>query len=61
MGTLLYRTHRESKTLEIESADNSRYRLVITLQKLGVVSKLDYFLSQEEAEGIKVALSKEHA
>lgn len=56
----LYQTSRESKTLEIEDTtrEGSPFRLVITLQKLGMVTKLDYFISPEEAEGITKALSK---
>lgn len=55
----LYRTTRESKTLEIEDTprDGLPFRLVITLSKLGVVTMLDYFVSPEEAQGIIQALS----
>ena len=55
----LYRTSRESKTLEIEDTprDGLPFRLVITLSKLGVVTMLDYFVSPEEAQGIIQALS----
>lgn len=59
----LYQTSRESKTLEIEDTtrEGSPFRLVITLQKLGMVTKLDYFISPEEAEGITNALSRKRA
>ena len=56
----LYRTSRESKTLEIEDAtrEGLPFRIVITLKKLGVVTMLDYFVSAEEADGIIEALGK---
>ena len=56
----LYRTSKESKTLEIEETtrDGFPFRILITLRKLGVVTALDYFVSSEEAEGISKALSK---
>ena len=58
MGNL-YRTSRETKTLEIEDTtrDGLPFRMVLTLRKLGVVTMLDYFVSPEEAEGIIKALS----
>ena len=59
MGNL-YQTSRESKTLEIEDTtrEGFPFRFVITLGKLGMVTKLDYFLSPEEAEGITKALGQ---
>lgn len=56
----LYQTSRESKTLEIEETarEGFPFRLVITLQKLGAVTMLDYFITPEEADGITGALSK---
>lgn len=56
--TNLYQTSRDSKVLEIEDTDREGYpyRLVITLRKLGVVTMLDYFISQEEAEAIGATL-----
>ena len=56
----LYRTSSESKTLEIEDTtrEGFPFRLVVTLQKLGMVTMLDYFITAEEAEGITDALSK---
>jgi len=55
----LYETSNESKILEIEATDREGFpfRLVVTLRKLGVVTKLDYFISPAEAEGIAKALS----
>jgi hypothetical protein len=59
----LYQTSSGSKSLEIEDTtrEGFPFRLVITLQKLGMVTMLDYFISQEEAKGIKEALSKTRA
>ena len=56
----MYRTSRESKTLDIEDTtrDGLPFRILITLSKLGVVTALDYFVSPEEAEGIIKALGK---
>jgi len=56
----LYRTSRESKTLEIEETtrDGFPFRILITLRKLGIVTALDYFVSSEEAEEISKALCK---
>ena len=54
-----YQTSRETKTLEIEDTtrDGLPIRIVITLQKLGMVTMLDYFVSPEEVSGIIKALS----
>lgn len=56
----LYQTSRESKTLEIEDTDRDGqpFRILITLRKLGVVTALDYFLSNQEAEEIRKALAR---
>ena len=56
----IYQISRESKSLEIEETtrEGFPFRLVITLRKLGVVTMLDYFITQEEAEGITRALNK---
>ena len=56
----LYQTSRESKTLEIEDTDREGlpFRILITLRKLGVVTALDYFLSDEEAEEIRKAFAR---
>ena len=56
----LYQTSNESKSLEIEDTtrDGYPFRMVLTLRKLGMVTMLDYFLSDEEAQGIVKAISK---
>lgn len=54
----LYQTAREPKILELQRTDEERYRLVITLKKLGAVSALEYFLDEKEAEELGQALLK---
>ena len=49
---------REPKTLELEKTDDGRFRLVITLKKLGAVTALEYFLDQDDATSLREALSK---
>ena len=57
--TILHSTFRDAKTVEIESTsrESTPFRLVITVKKLGVVTMLDYFLSQDEASQISAILS----
>ena len=57
--TNLFTTSNESKTLEIEDTDRAEYpfRLVVTLQKLGVTTKLDYFLTEEDARSMAKTLA----
>jgi len=56
----LYRTSRDSKTLDLETTDRDGFpfRILITLRKLGVVTALDYFISPDEAAGIIKALNE---
>jgi hypothetical protein len=54
----LYKTFREPKTLELEKTDDDRYRIVITVKKLGAVTAVEYFLDQNEAQQLKEALTK---
>ena len=54
----LFRTTREPKTLELENTDDGRLRLLITLKKLGMVTMLEYFLDEEEAQLLSAALQK---
>ncbi len=54
----LYKTVHDAKTLEIEEASDGRLRIVITLQKLGVITKLDFFISDAETKEIESALHK---
>ena len=48
----------DPKTLELEAADDGRARLVITLSKLGQVTKLDFFLDADEARALATALTR---
>jgi hypothetical protein len=54
----LYRTSRDPKTLELEKTDDDRYRIVITVKKLGAVTAVEYFLDQNEAKQLSEALTK---
>ena len=54
----LYKTVRDVKTLELEEAGDKRLRLVVTLQKLGVTTKLDFFLDEKEARELAGILHK---
>ena len=44
------------KVLELERMEDGQLRLVITLRKLGVVTKLDFFLDPGDAGGLGKAL-----
>jgi len=55
----LFRTSREPKTLELEKTDDGRLRLLITLKKLGMVTMLEYFLDENEAQLLRAALQKQ--
>ena len=54
----LFETSREPKTLQLEKTEDGRYRLVITIKKLGAVNALEYFLDKEEARSLSEALGK---
>ncbi len=54
----LFRTSREPKTVELENTDDGRLRLLITLKKLGMVTMLEYFLDEKEAQQLSAALQK---
>ena len=56
--TTLFQTTREPKTLELQKTDDGKYRLLITLKKLGTVSALEYFLEEKEAAQLGQALAK---
>jgi hypothetical protein len=56
--TTLFQTTREPKTLELQKTDDGRYRLLITLKKLGAVSALEYFLDEKEAVELGQVLLK---
>ena len=52
----LVQLSKEPKALELETTDDGRLRLVITLKKLGAVSAMEYFLDQDEARQLSKAL-----
>ncbi len=54
----LFRTSREPKTVELENTDDGRLRLLITLKKLGMVTMLEYFLDEKEAQQLSAAVQK---
>lgn len=53
---ILFQTSREPKTLQLEKTDDGRYRLLITLKKLGAQMALEYFLDLTEAKQLRDAL-----
>jgi hypothetical protein len=54
----LYELTHDAKILELERADEGRVRLVLTLNKLGQLVKLDFILDEYEASALATALSK---
>jgi len=56
----LFRTSREPMTVQLENTDDDRLRLLITLKKLGMVTMLEYFLDEKEAQQLSAALQKKH-
>jgi hypothetical protein len=59
MNTIkIYETSRDPKTLEVEKTEDGRYRLVITVRKLGAVTAVEYFLDSAEAQQLSSALTK---
>ena len=54
----LYQLAHDAKLLELERADEGRVRLVLTLNKLGQLVKLDFILHEDEASALATALSK---
>lgn len=49
---------REPKTLVLEKTEDGRYRLVITVKKLGALTAVEYFLDQKEAKQLSETLIK---
>ena len=54
----IYKTSRDPKTLELEKTEDNRYRIVITVKKLGALTAVEYFLDQNEAKQLSDALTK---
>ena len=55
---MIYETFREPKTLQLEKTEDGRYRLVITVKKLGAVTAVEYFLDPNEARQLSEALTR---
>lgn len=55
---IVFQSNHEPKTLQVEKGDDSRYRVLITLKKLGAVTALEYFLDGTEAKLLSEALAK---
>jgi len=55
--TQLFELAHDPKILELEEADGGQVRLVLTLSKLGQVTKLDFFLTGDEAGALARALT----
>jgi hypothetical protein len=54
----LFELTHNPKVLELEKAENGHVRLVLTLSKLGQVTKLDFFLTETEAGALAAALTR---
>jgi hypothetical protein len=55
---LIYQTSRDPKTLQLEKTEDGRYRLIISVKKLGAYTAVEYFLDGTEAEQLSQALTK---
>ena len=55
---LIYQTSRDPKTLQLEKTEDGRYRLVISVKKLGAYTAVEYFLDANEAKQLSQALTK---
>ncbi len=55
---MIYETFREPKALQLEKTEDGRYRLVITVKKLGAVTAVEYFLDPNEARQLSEALTR---
>ena len=55
---VLFELAHDPKILELEEADDGRVHLVLTLRKLGQVTKLDFFLDGDEAGALAAALTR---
>ena len=55
---MIYETFREPKTLQLEKTEDGRYRLVITVKKLGAITAVEYFLDPNEARKLSEALTR---
>ena len=58
MVETLFRTSHEPKPLELEVTDDGRFRLLLTLKKLGYETKQEYLPDQEEPKQLSEALKR---
>ena len=54
----LFKSEHPPKTMVLERAEDGRLRLLITLKKLGQETILEYFLDEDDANGLAKALSR---
>lgn len=54
----LFELAHDPKILELEDTGDGRVRIVLTLSKLGQVTKLDFFLDGDETRALAAALTK---
>jgi len=54
----LFESEHPPKTLVLESTDDGRLRLVVSLRKLGQETILEYFLDEQDKSGLMQALGK---
>lgn len=55
---IIYQTSRDPKTLQLEKTEDGRYRLIISVKKLGAFTAVEYFLDHVEAHQLSEALKK---
>jgi hypothetical protein len=55
---VIYQTSHEPKTLSLEKTNDGRLRLLIVVKKLGALTAVEYFLTDDEARELSKALSK---
>ena len=57
METILKISH-EPKTFEVEKTDDGRYRIQITVKKLGALTAVEFFLDKGEAQKLRGSISE---
>lgn len=55
---VIFQSNHEPKTFQVEKTEDGRYRLLVTLKKLGAVTALEYFLDASEVKQLSAALAK---
>ena len=54
----LFKSAHEPKEMMLERTDDGRLRLLISLRKLGQSTMLDYFLDEQDVNGLTKALGE---